>query len=120
MVPLRTPSAKASMRARSAMTVFSISAPPIAAPGGWRSATCSTARSSVVLMCSPRHMASMRARSPTASASCNSFAERHLIQALAREIHQQPRLLAREALEAPRVAFEQFCTGTAARRAAWA
>ena len=35
---------------------------------GTRSAVCSTARPSVVLMGSPRHMASMRARRPAASA----------------------------------------------------
>ena len=39
---------------------------------GSRSATCRTARSSVVLMCSPRNIASVRSRSPARSASATS------------------------------------------------
>ena len=38
-------------------------------PAGARRATCSTARSSVTLMCSPAHMASIRSRRPARSAT---------------------------------------------------
>ncbi len=72
--PLRTLSANPSMRSRSFMTVRSISAPPIAAPWGWRKATCRTDRPSVELILSPRHIASMRARRPRVSAVSMSFA----------------------------------------------
>src|SRR5262249_513281 len=41
----------------------------IEAPGGARSATCSTERFSVILILSPRNMASMRSRSPASWAS---------------------------------------------------
>ncbi len=41
-------------------------------PGGMRSATCNTDRSSVTLMWSPRNMASIRARRPRASTSSRS------------------------------------------------
>ena len=44
----------------------------IAFPSGARSATCSTARSSVTLIFSPANMASMRSRRPDCSASCSS------------------------------------------------
>ena len=47
-----------------------------ARPSGARSATCSTARSSVTLIFSPANIASMRSRSPDSSASCSSSAMR--------------------------------------------
>jgi hypothetical protein len=71
-VPSRTASAKASMRSRSASTCRSISAPPISAPRGWRSATCSAGRPSVPLMTSPLNIASIAGRSATASARAAS------------------------------------------------
>ena len=62
----------AAMRSSTACTSGTTSWPSTydaARPRGARSATCSTARSSVTLMCSPRNIASMRSRSPHSSAS---------------------------------------------------
>ena len=49
--------------------------PRSTAPSGARSATCSTARSSVTLIFSPRNIASMRSRSPARRASATSRRE---------------------------------------------
>ena len=72
--PLRTRSAKSAMRSSTAWTCGTTFSPSttIDCPFGARSATCSTARSSVMLILSPRNMASMRSRRPHASASCTS------------------------------------------------
>ena len=107
MAPPRTPSANSSIRARSASTSLSMSAPPTAAPAGWRSATCSTARPSVGLMISPHHMASMRARKRYRVGEPEEPGEGRLIEPLAREVHEEPLPLAREALEPLRVALEE-------------
>ena len=59
-VPDRTCSANAPMRSSTACTSATTSVPSTTsdAPRGMRSATCSTGRSSVRLMCSPRNIAS--------------------------------------------------------------
>ena len=72
--PLRTRSAKSAIRSRTSWTSCRTSCPSTSRPllPGSRSATCSTARSSVVLMCSPPNIASVRSRSPARSASATS------------------------------------------------
>ena len=72
--PLRTRRVKSAMRSSTACTCGTTSWPStrIEAPRGARSATCSTARPSVVLILSPRNMASMRWRRPASSASASS------------------------------------------------
>ncbi len=69
--PLRTRSAKADMRSSTACTSATTSTPSTTSDAslGIRRATWSTARSSDTLMWSPRNMASIRSRSPQASAS---------------------------------------------------
>ena len=44
-------------------------------PAGARSAVCSTARFSVLLMCSPLNMASLKSRTPAWAESSNSFSK---------------------------------------------
>ena len=70
--PLRTRSEKAAILSSTACTSGTTFSPSttIDAPFGARSATCSTARFSVTLILSPRNMASIRARRPDSSASC--------------------------------------------------
>jgi hypothetical protein len=65
-VPLRTRSENAAIRSSTACTSGTTFLPSttIDASRGARSATCSTARSSVMLILSPRNIASMRARRP--------------------------------------------------------
>ena len=74
--PLRTRSQNAAIFSRTACTSGTTSLPStrMDAPLGARSATCSTARSSVTLIFSPANIASIRARSPDSSASCTSNA----------------------------------------------
>ena len=68
--PDRTRSENAAIRSRTAWTSGTTFSPSTTnSPSrGMRSATWPTARSSVTLMCSPANIASMRARSPAASA----------------------------------------------------
>jgi hypothetical protein len=75
-VPARTPSAKAAMRSRTSCTSATTFRPSttIVASRGARSATWSTDRFSVTLMRSPRNIAAMRSRRPTARARSKSFA----------------------------------------------
>ena len=56
---------------------------------GSRSATCSTARSSVTLMCSPRNIASMRSRRPARSASATQQPHRLVGDAVLRVVEVQ-------------------------------
>ena len=69
--PLRTWSAKAYTLSSTSCTCGTTSTPSTTrlASRGSRSAVCSTARSSVTLMCSPANIASRRSASPTCSAS---------------------------------------------------
>ena len=71
---LRIRSANAAIWSSTACTSGTTSAPStfIDTPAGARSATCITARSSVVLMCSPANMASRRASTPASRASSNN------------------------------------------------
>ena len=71
MIPWRTSSAKLSMCSRSARTCAPISSPATSIDAAFerRNAVCSTARFSVLLMASPRNMASMRDRRLSWSAS---------------------------------------------------
>ena len=62
--PLRTCSENAAIRSSTSCT----SARAYGDPSGARSATWSTARSSVTLMCSPANIASIRPRRPHSSA----------------------------------------------------
>ena len=62
--PLRTCSENAAMRSSTSST----SGRAYGEPAGARSATWSTARSSVTLMCSPANIASIRSRRPHSSA----------------------------------------------------
>jgi hypothetical protein len=68
--PLRTRSANAAIRSRTACTSGTTSVPSTTrvVSRGARSATWRTARSSVTLIRSPRNMASIRAASPASSA----------------------------------------------------
>src|SRR6478736_102170 len=74
--PERTLSANAATFASTSCTSASTSWPSTTRPGsasaGRRSAVCSTARSSVTLMCSPANIASSRALRPTWSARATS------------------------------------------------
>jgi hypothetical protein len=72
--PERTRSAKSAILSSTSCTSGTTSAPPVVMtwPSGARRATCSTARSSVTLMCSPAHMASIRSRRPARSARATS------------------------------------------------
>ncbi len=76
--PERTRSAKALMRSSTACTSASTSWPSTTrdgdAPFGRRRAVCSTARSSVVLMCEPSSITAKRSATPVCSASCTSAA----------------------------------------------
>ncbi len=70
----RTFSAKALILSSTACTSRLTSWPSTTRPAsaGARSAVCSTARSSLTLMCAPVYMASMRSRSPARSARATS------------------------------------------------
>ena len=72
--PPRTRSAKAAIRSSTACTSATTSRPSTAIerPRGARSATWSTARSSVRLIFSPRNIASIRRRTPDSSTSAES------------------------------------------------
>ncbi len=74
--PERTFSEKAAMRSSVACTSATTSMPSTISERsrGIRRATCRTARSSVVLMWSPRNIASVRSARPDSSASCRSSA----------------------------------------------
>ena len=90
------------------------------APLGARSATCSTARSSVTLIFSPANIASIRARSPDSSASCTSNPEAALLgqlteqrerlvgDAVLRVVQIDPRRLGAHAPAAPGVVGEEL------------
>ena len=67
--PERTESVNSPIRSSTACTSVTTSWPstPSAAARGIRSAACSTARSSLVLMCSPANIASVRSGSPAAA-----------------------------------------------------
>ena len=69
--PERTASAKRAILASTACTSATTSWPSTVsdASAGSRSAVCSTARSSLVLMCCPENIASMRSGSPARRAS---------------------------------------------------
>jgi hypothetical protein len=72
--PDRTRSAKSCIRSSTSCTSRTTSTPSTTsdASRGMRSATCSTARSSETLMCSPRNMASLRSGIPDSTASSTS------------------------------------------------
>ena len=92
----RTSSANYSMRSRSASTWRAMSAPPGAfgETAGTRNAACRTARPSVMLIGSPRHIASMRARRPLASARLRAGAgrRRRCVDARSRDTGRRPRV----------------------------
>ncbi len=69
--PERTRSAKALIRSSVSCTSLTTSTPSTISerPRGIRSATCSTARSSETLMCSPANIASRRSSTPHSRAS---------------------------------------------------
>ena len=69
-------------------------------PRGARRATCRTARFSVMLIFSPRNMASMRARRPDSSASCSEQLERLVGDAVLRVVEVRAHRLGRHALAA--------------------
>ena len=72
--PLRTRVAKSAMRSSTAWTAGTTSSPSttIDSPRGARRATCRTARFSVMLIFSPRNIASRRVATPEVSASSTS------------------------------------------------
>ncbi len=72
--PERTASANRAILASTACTSATTSCPSTVseASSGSRSAVCSTARSSLVLMCTPVNIASMRSGSPARRASAVS------------------------------------------------
>ena len=74
--PDRTRSANADIRSRTSCTSATTSTPSTTSdsPFGIRSATCRTERFSVVLILSPRNIASIRSRSADSSASLSSSA----------------------------------------------
>ena len=74
---------------------------------GRRRATCNTARSSVTLIFSPRNMASMRARRPDSSASCNEQTQCFVRHAVLGVIEKDARGLGRQPLAAPGIVGEQ-------------
>ncbi len=71
--PTRTRLAKSAILSSTACTCGTTSSPSTTSDRslGMRSATCSTDRFSVVLIRSPRNIASMRSRRPDSSASCS-------------------------------------------------
>ena len=74
--PPRTRSANAPIRPSTSCTSATTSTPSTTseASRGIRSATCSTARSSVTLMCSPANIASMRSAQPASVGERSSSA----------------------------------------------
>ena len=91
--PLRTLSAKAYTLASTLCTSGMTSVPSTTRldPSGVRSAVCSTARSSVTLMCSPESMASRRSTKPTWSArSTRALRMSALIKFLDRSTYRSP------------------------------
>ncbi len=85
-----------------------------------RSAVCSTARCSVLLIGSPRNIAAMRAGKSAARARSNSSGKRLLRDALAREIEQPVIVLDVKILPALRIAARQVAQMRAADLAACA
>ncbi len=74
--PERTCSENAAMRSSTSLTSATTSMPSTTRVSvrGMRNATCSTERSSLTLIRSPRNMASMWVRRPDSRASCTSAA----------------------------------------------
>ena len=72
--PERIRSANARIRPSTSCTSGTTSAPSVSitSPAGARSATCSTARSSVMLMCSPPNIAARRSARPDSCARSSS------------------------------------------------
>ena len=72
--PERIRSAKARIRPSTSCTSGTTFAPSVSitAPAGARSATCSTARSSVMLMCSPPNISARSSASPDSRARSTS------------------------------------------------
>ena len=83
--PERTRSENADIRSSTSWTCLTTSSPSTISERsfGIRSATCSTARSSETLMCSPRNIASRRSATPHSSASSlSSFSVSSVIRFL--------------------------------------
>ena len=108
--PERTSSAKAAIRSSTSWTSGTTSWPSttIELPSGARRATCSTARSSVTLICSPANMASIRWRSPARSARATSSAERLGGDPVLGVVEVEVAGLAGQRLAPPRVVGEQL------------
>jgi hypothetical protein len=79
----------------------------IEASRGARRATCRTARSSVMLILSPRNMASIRALSPDSSANWTSSARVSSLTRFFRVVEEQPGGLGSQSFATPRVVGEK-------------
>ena len=93
--PLRTRSAKSAILSSTACTSGTTFSPSttIDAPRGARSATCSTARFSVMLIFSPRNIASMRSRRPRLLGQLQQQLERLVGDAVLRVVEVDARRL---------------------------
>ena len=95
--PERTRSQNAAIRSSTSCTSATTSRPSTISerPRGIRSATCSTARSSVTLMCSPANIASRRAATPASVGEREQEPERLVGDAVLRVVEVEPGGLAR-------------------------
>ena len=109
IAPERTPSAKAAIRSSTPSTSGITSRPStrIGLPERLRSATCSTARSSVVLILAPVNMRSRRSGTPRAAASSIEQRQRPRVDRRLGEVEQHVAEPHREAVEPVRVALEE-------------
>ena len=107
--PLRTRSAKSAIWSSTAWTSGTTFSPStmIVASRGARRATCSTARSSVTLIFSPRNMASIRSRRPHSSASCQQQPQRLVGDAVLGVVEVESDGLGGQALARARVVGEE-------------
>ena len=99
-------SANSSMRSRSASTWRAMSSPPgrVGGHAGHAQRGVQHRAASVVLMASPRHIASMRARRSGGIGEAGQQAQAVVVDALAREVEVQAHGLAGEAAAARRIA----------------
>ena len=107
--PERIASEKRAIRSSTAWTAGTTFSPStwIAASAGARSATCSTARSSVMLMCSPENIASIRPRRPRSSARRDQQPQRLVRDPVLGVVEEEPLRLGRHARSALRIVREQ-------------
>ena len=107
--PERTRSENAAMRSSDSCTSATTSTPSTTSdvPFGMRSATWRTERFSVMLIRSPRNIASVRSARPDSSASCEQEPQRLVGDAVLRVVEVEAGALGREPLAAGRVRGEQ-------------